>query len=399
VKKAKELQVKKNSFIKGLIGVLPKLSFDDNAVGGQESEAVEEVSSRTGVEKYLESKSAVTRVEKYLKKHPHDPATGVAKYVAKRILSDKPATTRVSKYIIKQGVLKKEKPGISRVEQYVVKQSLKPKNIPTGVALYVRKKDKEAKAKIPTTRVGYVLWQKEIAIKKQAAEALAEKYRLAEAEAAKQPKKIEDVPQDEPVFDPLATGVAKYLARAESEQKHVATGVTKYIARKRTLSGTESRTGVDKYLLKKASSPKPLLTRVEKYVVMRSLSKPAEEHNTGVDKYLVRKETLGVQRSKLSRVSKYLLKLSILKNQVRKDKSVSQEEEVASENADVENDNVNSRTKVEQYLAKKAENAPQESHRTSRVEAYLAKKVAEDAVKKYENLTGVEKYLNKKKAA
>ncbi|WP_198243641.1 hypothetical protein [methane-oxidizing endosymbiont of Gigantopelta aegis] len=49
---------------------MPKLSFDDNAVGSQESEAVEEVSCRTGVEKYLESKSAVTRVEKYLKSIP-----------------------------------------------------------------------------------------------------------------------------------------------------------------------------------------------------------------------------------------------------------------------------------------------------------------------------------------
>ncbi len=86
---------------------------------------------------------------------------------------------------------------------------------------------------------------------------------------------------------------------------------------------------------------------------MRSLSKPAEEHNTGVDKYLVRKETLGKQRSKISSVSKYLLKLSILKSQARKDKSVSQVHEVTSENADVENDNVNGSTKVEQYLAKK----------------------------------------------
>ncbi|WP_198243640.1 hypothetical protein [methane-oxidizing endosymbiont of Gigantopelta aegis] len=54
----------------------------------------------------------------------------------------------------------------------------------------MRKKDKEAKARIPETRVGYFLWQKEIALKKQAAEALVEKYRLAEAEVAKQPKKL-----------------------------------------------------------------------------------------------------------------------------------------------------------------------------------------------------------------
>jgi hypothetical protein len=389
--------VKNNSLIRGLFGSLTKLSFDDNAGSGKDTE-VSKTETQTGVAKYLSEKSAITSVEKYLKKHPHDPATGVSKYVAKRILSNKPSVTRVSKYITKHSVLQKEKSGISSVERYVVKQALKPKVVLTGVAIYLRNKDKQEQERLPKTTVAKFLWQKEIALKKQVAQALIKKYVEAEKEAAKlaaENPQPEENHSEEEVFDPASTGVAKYLAKKTTERKHLATGVSKYVAKKRTQENSSpALTGVEKYLLKMAVAPKPALTRVDKYVVKKGLQASASPVTTRVEKYLARKEVLQNGQSKISSVQKYLLKLSILKPKSISEKTTNHES--INNPVDEHVESVSQVTGVEKYLQQKAEQQPQEA-KLSKVEQYLAQKALKESNKE-KILTGVERYLRKNSA-
>ncbi len=391
--------MKKNSLMQGLFGSLTKLSFDDNA-GSSKDVEVSEAESQTGVEKYLADKAAVTGVEKYLKKHPHDPATGVSKYVAKRILSNKAGVTRVSRYIVKHNVLRKEQNIISSVERYLAKQSLKPKIVLTGVEGYLRNKEKQAQQSLPTTSVAKFLWQKEIVLKKQAAQALVEKYLEAEREAARiaaeNPPPMEENSQEEVAFDPASTGVAKYLAKMSSEKKYVSTGVSKYVAKKRTqVNASPSLTGVEKYLLKLAITPKPALTRVDRYVAKKGLQASNEAPVTRVEKYLARKETQLNGKSKISGVQKYLLKLSILKpRHIALEETANQDEASPVEEAA---ESAVQTTGVEKYLQLKAEQQSQseESGKLSRVEQYLAQKALADS-QKQNQLTGVERYLRNK---
>jgi len=387
--------VKKNSLINNLLGSLPIFSFDENS--GSSSETTEQSGQLTGVARYLDEKGSVTGVEKYLKKHPHDPATGVARYVAKRIVSNKPAATGVSKYITKKSVLDHDKPGTSSVEKYVIKQSLKPKPVITGVSLYLIRRKKEEQDKIPATSVGKFLWQKEIEIKKALAKELIARYVAVEAEAAKKAAEQPEEPEkkeEEQTFDPAETGVAQYLARVSVEKNRTATGVTRYVAKKMTIiQSIPEKTSVEKYLAKQAALPKEVPTGVSRYVVKKVLLAQAGEQTTGVDKYVNKKELQFTQKPGVSSVAKYLLRLSILK----KDSKPEVVENNAINEEYSEEEHIDSATGVEKYLEKKAELRVETDADLTRVEKYVAEKTKNMAGKE-KKLTSVERYLKNKAA-
>lgn len=87
---------------------LYKQNFAGNAGAKKAAQVAGNAGDSTGVEKYLEKQGInKTGVAKYLDKQGANPATGVAKYMAKQIVKDKQAAaekaTGVEKYLRKNG--------------------------------------------------------------------------------------------------------------------------------------------------------------------------------------------------------------------------------------------------------------------------------------------------------
>ncbi len=373
--------MKNNNFINSLLGSLPVFSFDDHSVSSAEKSDDSSVEV-TGVARYLNAKLAVTGVDKYLKSHQHDPATGVKKYMARQILSnnDKPISTGVSKYISKQVILEKEKPAVSGVARYVAKQGLKikEKTVATGVANYLARLAKAEKENAPTTGVGEYLHAKKMLAKKAAAAELIAKYleaeTVAEREVIENKSNLQQEPKVVEELDPEATGVSYYLAKRGVENRTSVTGVAKYIAKKVSASSAApKKTGVAKYVAKQVLINKETPTGVAKYMVKKILSAKGDDIATGVDKYVSKKDQATTEFSRVSGVAKYIARLSTLANDKKTDTEFKEVKLTVKENtADSERkDMAVELTSVEKYLAQKVKMKSEAPKPVTGVEKYL----------------------------
>ncbi len=383
--------MKKNSLINSLLGTLTTFSFDDHAASGSEAKDASS-NELTGVARYLDKMPSATSVDKYLKSHKHDPATGVAKYMAKQILSvgNRPASTGVSKYITRQILSEKEKPAASSVARYLARQSIinREKPVATGVANYLSRLAKDEKANLPTTGVGRYLYEIEKAARKAAAAELVAKCIEAEAQAAllaaQTQSESPEAPEVQDEFDPAATGVSQYLAKQGSANKRTATGVAKYMAKRVSVSGSApAKTGVAKYLAKQASIVKETPTGVARYLTRQILVERVVDTSTGVDKYVDRIEHSVNERPKMSGVTKYLARQSVSARYAQAESSAKREEQKVAED-DVE------------PLEASVQESQSVAQELTGVARYLAEKASTELAIPSKPMTGVERYLRNK---
>jgi hypothetical protein len=218
--------------------------------------------------------------------------TGVARY-----LISTPLVTGVAKYM-----KKKEKQPMTSVELYVLRQSIAEKNVPvqTSVSKYLAKVTKEAPARKKTSVDKYVAKQEvaarsfstltgvakyqaeqELFAKKQAATAMIKKYLDEEKTAVISAKAAAEVAYEASrnminegaiqIEEPATTRVGRYLQ------------VQAALSKKRP-----AVTGVGRYLAKQIAldSQKPVISGVSRYLRGQATVLSKKPNPTGVARYL-----------------------------------------------------------------------------------------------------------------
>lgn len=271
----------------------------------------------TGVARYLKARPVESGVAKYLKKNGAGSVTGVGKYlVAQSILSRETVrVTGVNKYLAR---FDSNVPA-SGVAKYVAQRIIQTKYLPkrTSVGKYITRQE-IAEAKLAAlTGVAKYQAEQDLLQRKIDAQKLIERYRAEEArlaaEKAAAPKQDLAVENTEIAVEDVAaeTSVGRYFqqkAKLDSEKPSVSK-VAKYIAQQVVRDSLKPRqSGVARYLVKsRVYAPKPVVSSVAKYLETQALSAKTKPAYSGVAKYLIKRRlVVPTKPVQVSGVEKYL---------------------------------------------------------------------------------------------